>query len=260
MHRLPAKGSVPKCLQKFCGDNPDCRDWESFYGNYPDSYKSLKMEIAKSQGYLCAYCEEQLPGDAPSQMRIEHFHPKEDVSTSHNWAFDWNNMLVTCHGGSRKEPEKEEKEGEEKKAIELHCDASKEQIVTPNTCEGYLLNPLTMPAECLFELNRTTGELFPNEIICSRVTITENRYSTVAELVWKTIRILGLNCDRLKQNRLKVIHEFEKIRQGRKHNSRMNKSSIRTAIAEQWFEKPMSFYTTRRILLGNYAEDIISRQ
>jgi len=251
MHRLLSKGPIPPCLQNFCRENPDCRNWDTFYENYPDSYKSLKAEIAESQGYLCAYCEDQLPREAPSQMRIEHFHPKEDISTEDNWAFDWFNMLVSCHGGSRKDTEQ---------AVHLHCDSSKEQIVKPGTCEGYLLNPLTMPEQCLFELDRATGELSPNKAVCERVTVEDNHYASVEELVKKTIEILNLNCAALNTKRRKIFLEFENKRNSMRRNPRTNKSSIRTAIAKQWFEKPMSFYTTRRILLGKYAEDIISGQ
>ena len=248
MHRLPPKGPIPTELKSFCRRNPTCNDWNTFYNNFHNSYETLKDKICSQQGNVCAYCEEQLPQEKPSQQRIEHFHPKEDKSSRHNWAFDWMNMLVTCHGGSRKNSQQ---------PTVLHCDASKEQNVTATTCDGYLLNPLTMPSECLFTLNRVTGELQPNEDTCKNTTIPNNHYGSVVELVKETIRILNLNCDRLNEKRKKVIKEFEKERTEMRRNPKTC-SSIRDTIAKKWFmSKTPSFFTTRRILLGKYAEQYI---
>ena len=252
MHRLPPKGPVPDCLHNFCRDNPSCRDWDSFYKNHSDSYGELKRIIFEQQQYLCAYCEEKLSESDRSLQRIEHFHPKSHNDPDHNWTFDWENMLGCCMGGT--------KAGQDSNPPELclHCDAHKETCSTDNYFEGDLLNPLTMPMECLFKIDHATGELSPNEETCARVSVPYNNYSSVSQLVDATIRILNLNCKSLKDKRRLVINEFERVRQSKRQNPRANKKSIRTEIARQWFEgKIQSFYTTRRILLGAYAEQFI---
>lgn len=260
MHRLPPKGPIPNELQTFCRDNPVCNKWDVFYNNYSESYKRLKLIILSQQGGLCAYCEEKLPQNEPSLQRVEHFHPKEDVSSTHNWAFDWNNMIVTCHGGSREDDgHTDSSQKKAKRNTELHCDASKEQYITPERCEGYLLNPLTMPVECLFSLDRRTGELQPNDDACRTVTVQDNHFDSVPELVRSTIEILNLNCNRLNEKRRKVIQEFERQRKSLRQNSTTT-TSIRESIAMKWFGNNIpSFYTTRRILLGKYAENVITR-
>jgi len=244
MRKLPSKGPIPDCLRNFCRENPGCKDWDSFRDNNPDSYRELKRAIFTQQSFLCSYCEENLPEDDSSKQRIEHFHPKSDQTAENNWTFDWNNMLGVCLGGSREHP------------IELHCDASKERNVTTDTCEGFMLNPLNMPEECLFMVDRSTGKLLADENICLRTTVANNHFSTVRELVDNTIKILNLNCDRLNKKRKKVIAEYEKMRKDLR--LKHFKGSIRTEIARRWFEHNIpSFFTTRRFLLGQFAEQFI---
>ena len=246
MRKLPSKGPIPDYLRNFCRENPDCKDWDSFRNNNPKLYQKLKRTFFSQQSFLCAYCEEKIPEDELFKQRIEHFHPKSDRSVENNWTLDWNNMLGVCLGGSKEYP------------IELHCDASKEQNLTHDTYEGFMLNPLNMPEECLFIVDRSTGKLLVDENTCLRVTIANNHFSTVKELVDNTIKILNLNCDRLNEKRKKVIAEYEKMR--KELRQKHFKGSIRTGteIARRWFEHNIpSFFTTRRFLLGSYAEKYI---
>lgn len=249
MHKLSPKGPIPEVLRNFCRDNPDCRNWDHFYDNHRDPYRELKRIIFSNQNYLCAYCEDLVQAEELSTQRIEHFHPKEDTSTDHNWTFDWNNMIGVCMGGSQDHPTRD-----------LHCDAKKEQTVTPDTCDGFLLNPLDMPTACLFDIDRRDGKLRANETACASVNVDCNHFSSVRELVENTIEVLNLNCDKLNQKRLKVIREYDRLRKNLRRDA-STKSSVRSEIAKRWFSfSHYSFFTTRRILLGTYAEEILTQQ
>ena len=257
MHRLPSKGPVPDCLQNFRRENQNCNEWAFFYDNYPQTYGELKSIIFKQQGGVCAYCEDTVMDK--HLQRIEHFHPKSHDDPNHNWAFDWENMLGCCMGGSTDKSDSEIKFDQKN----LHCDAHKETCPTATFFKGDLLNPLTMPSVCLFDIDYHTGELKPNEETCAHVTIPagENNYDSVFQLVDETIRILNLNCGSLKKKRLCVIKEFERERKSKRQNPKANKKSVRTAIAQKWFEgRILSFFTTRRILLGHYAEQFIPKE
>lgn len=246
MHRLPNKGDIPDVLRKLCRNNPECRDWNSFRDNQHESYIALKKAIFAQQSYLCAYCECNIDSTRPDEQRIEHFHPKSDTASSHNWAFDWNNLLGVCLGGTKQESD-----------ISPHCDAAKEKDV--NAREGRILNPLTMPESCVFELDRKNGYLIPNESFCRTQSIPDNPFHTTEELIKNTIDVLNLNCTALANIRKKIILEYDKKRHFLQ-SSHKTKESVRTTIARQWFKKPLQFYTTRRILLGRYAEEIIREQ
>ena len=139
----------------------------------------------------------------------------------------------------------------------LSCDAYKNHLITqnklPTTCEGYLLNPLNMLAfPCLFTLDRRTGELKPDVERCAAVIFIDNHYPSTAELVQKTIDHLNLNCYRLNEQRLALLHEYNQhIKRARLHND----PQVFAKLATRWFQKRWpSFFTTRRILLGQYAE------
>jgi hypothetical protein len=71
-------------------------------------------------------------------------------------------------------------------------------------------------------------------------------------LVQHTIDVLNLNCDRLVQDRRKLLHFYNrKIAEARKINDR----NCFIKLATQWFQKRWpSFFTTRRLLLREHAE------
>lgn len=229
-------------------------DWDVGFrtSNQGDDYKAIKELIFNDQGGLCAFCENEV-NDVYKQ-RVEHFHPKSDKrNPNHNWGLDWMNVVGVCLGGSDVD-----------KTIHplpanLSCDAYKDHLIVKNklpiTCEGYLLNPLDISAfPCLFSLNKRTGELKAKDSY-GELGIENNRYSTIEELVEKTIEYLNLNCDRLNKQRLAVLNQYNKeIKKARI----INDKDIRSKLAIRWFQQQwLPFFTTRRILLNEYAENYL---
>lgn len=249
------KSFPPNNLTEFAIQQPHS-NWEEFRNiNLSEDYKTIKALIFSDQGGLCAFCEEK-PKEAYKQ-RIEHFHPKSDnTSQNHNWNLDWNNVIGVCLGGSdislSAHPLPEN----------LSCDAHKDRLINkgilPTSCEGHLLNPLYIPTvPCLFDLDKRTGELKAKKDY-EKLHIEHNHYNTIEELIEKTIEYLNLNCDRLNQQRLAVLNQY---------NLALKKARVRQDVnflpklAEHWFRtKWPSFFTTRRILLSHYAEKHLTIQ
>lgn len=124
------------------------------------AYQDCRAQALADQHCLCAYCERTIEPDTPHRYRVEHFHSKADRSGQHNWALDWQNMLVCCDGaeqeGSWAEPLPEN----------LSCDAAKNyheqrgHLAAP--VEEALLNPLELPAfPNLFWFDKATCTLHP---------------------------------------------------------------------------------------------------
>jgi hypothetical protein len=141
----------------------------------------------------------------------------------------------------------------------LSCDAYKDHLIVKNklpiACEGYLINPLELPAfPCLFDLNKRTGELKPKDKY-GDLGIDNNCYSTISELVEKTIEFLNLNCDRLNKQRLAVLNQYnQEIKKARI----INDQQVHSKLAIRWFQKQwLPFVTTRRILLNVHAENYL---
>ncbi|MCL2137767.1 MAG: TIGR02646 family protein, partial [Coriobacteriia bacterium] len=144
----------------------------------------------------------------------------------------------------------------------LSCDAHKNHMNQkgglPKACEGYLLNPLDVPASPnLFTFNKSTGELMPNPIACEVVQFTDNKYETTYELISRTIEILNLNCDRLRTDRVLVLQSIDKnikaLRQRGVHPSEVTAKLVGRYFNTKWPQ----YFTTIRCCLGTMVEDYL---
>ena len=234
-------------LTRFATHHPT-KCWEDFKNaNGGNDYRAIRRQIFNDQGELCAYCESKVGNQPAHKQRIEHFHPKSDNSNvAKNWGLDWNNVIGVCIGG-------DDAKSQHPLPANLSCDSYKNYLISKGylseQCEGSLLNPLNILATpSLFKFDKRTGELLPNDTQVAGIE------SDLLKLVEKTIEILNLNCDRLKDQRLKVRNEYN--RQIAKAKRKDKK--VFTKMAEQWFQdKWPNFFTTRRLLLEQYAENYL---
>ena len=249
------KSTPPNLLTLFAANYPN-NSWDNFRNhNASDDYREIKGLIFTDQGGLCAYCEKSLKEDLPNKKRIEHYHSKSDKSTPGvNWALDWNNVIGVCLGGS-------DTKQEHPLPKNFSCDAHKAHLEDKNKlqipCVGYVLDPQDLVASpVLFDLDKSEGKLIVNVAACAQYTPKYNNFETVEELVEKTIEVFNLNCDRLIKQRLKVLHRFEHIINAAR---KKGNTQIHSQLAERWFiNKWPSFFTTRRIILGRYAEQYLN--
>lgn len=139
----------PNNLTSYLQNHPH-DNWDDFRGNNEGKdYQIIKTLIFNDQSGLCAFCENEVK--EIYKQRVEHFHPKSDkTDLTHNRALDWQNVIGVCIGG----------EDSDKTAHplpeNLSCDAFKNHLINQNklsiNCEGYLFNPLNLPAfPCLFD-------------------------------------------------------------------------------------------------------------
>lgn len=155
------KSVVPPKLNTYVTASPN-NTWEQFKDK-KGRLRAVQTALKIDQGGLCAYCEINMKekdstGDA--DFRVEHFHPKSDMTTSHNWHLDWQNLLAVCHGGSSKDVVEANT-----RFTALHsCDVPKDD----NIWDDLILNPLQIPANpCLFKFDRSTGAMTINEPQCT---------------------------------------------------------------------------------------------
>jgi len=243
-------------LTQYARDNPT-GDWVAFReADSGESYKKVRKLIFSDQGGLCAYCESKVSVLGKHQQRVEHYHSKSDKSDANkNWALEWCNVIGVCLGGSDSD------KATHPLPINLSCDSYKDHLVTkgkvPLACEGSFLNPLEMATFNLFSFNKGTGELLVDLDACLQLAGVTNCYGTMAELVEKTIEILNLNCDRLKEQRLEVLKSYnQELTKARKSNDR----EWHAKLAGRWFGCVWpSFFSTRRILLGQHAEKYLQQ-
>lgn len=254
MHRIehPAR---PDCMEPHFLKAQGIDSWDQLRDAESGKfYKEIKMVLVENQHHMCAYCESRL-SESRKDIRIEHFHPKSDKNTTHNWGLDWNNLLAICC----------------KNAIDdCRCDVMKQMVQdgevkvgnvpAGSAIEGYILNPYEMPMANLFSYSQASGELAADEEACTHTNVHGNKLESVAELVESTIAVLNLNCGRLCRIRKCVANEFENLR--KKLRAQKAGKSIRDTIAERWFGngEPLTYFTTRRCLLKGRAEKYIRKE
>ncbi len=238
-------------------------DWENDFRNYSVSpnpaghdYKEIKKKLIVDQGGLCAYCEKPIHSDGEHRQRVEHIHPKSDNSNpAVNWGLVWTNVLAVCTGG-----ETENKEVHPLPA-NLSCDAHKNHCMQGKKSVMQLLdqifNPLHLPVfPCLFDFEKHTGKLVPNENVCSEIdSLLELAIGDTMNRLIKTIQLLNLNCDRLTTERRLVLFQYN---QEVAKACKLDDNNFKIKLSHKWFNKKWpSFFTTRRILLGNAAENYL---
>lgn len=256
------KGNEPSTLEAYREAAPQS-SWEQMK-NDPhhegrQAYQDCRKDSIQDQGGLCAYCEIDIRDNNPLTCRVEHFHPKSDTSTPHNWALDWQNMLGVCNGGSNPHIAAD---GFVLPPIaeNLSCDAHKDRMIQSKQlaeqCEGWLLNPLHMQAfPSLFRLNKSTGFLSPNTAACAaHPPWPNNQHESLEELVRHTIDMLNLNCDRLAQQRLRVIRDIENNKKSQRSQGFSPQQGM-SNLAGRYFRITWpGFFTTIRLFLGEAAE------
>jgi uncharacterized protein (TIGR02646 family) len=233
------------------------KNWEDFRNHHSgNDYKNIRQLMLNDQGGLCAYCESKLDHLPEHKQRIEHYHSKSDCTGATNWALDWQNIFAVCIGGSDTD------KNIHPLPDNLSCDAHKDHLIQDNklakACEGCYLNPLELIATpCLFAFDKATGKIMPDLNACNNWQAPENHYTSTYDLVEKTIEILNLNCQRLLDDRLEVLKSYnQEIKKARMTGDKQGL----TKLAQRWFQnKWPSFFTTRRLLLGNHAENYLTQ-
>ncbi|WP_080925350.1 retron system putative HNH endonuclease [Pseudomonas fluorescens] len=236
---------------------------DAMYGGQ-NTYNDCRSQLIADAGGICAFCEIDIRENNPLMCRVEHFHPKADITPEHNWALDWSNLFAVCAGGSYAhvttadhymEPAKEN----------LSCDAYKDQMITTGKlsidCDGWIINPaLIITSPILLKIEMHTGRLIPNTTACvEHPAWPNNKHADMETLVQNTIDMLNLNCDRLAQSRLRVIRNIE-------HNKKRERQAGHTAeqgmnnLARRYFTRRWpAFFTTIRLCLTPAADQYLSQ-
>lgn len=261
-----AKGDEPLTLTTYRDAVPhgiweEMKDDPHYCGR--QAYTECRSQSIADQQGLCAYCEISIRDNNPLKCRVEHFHPKSDTSTPHNWALDWQNMLGVCNGGDNPHLNADGFHLHPTSA-NLSCDAYKNRMVLqhklPTQCEGEILNPLQLAAfPCVFRLDKGNGYLYPDAILCAAAPPwPNNRHSSVEELIRHTIDMLNLNCDRLAQERLQLIRDIERNKKKQRQAGYGPQQGLRN-LAQHYFRTTWpSFFTTIRFCLGQAAETYLN--
>ncbi len=240
------KGTEPSLLSTYRSTYPNNK-WVQFRNNNKRRIQT-QVQLKNDQNGICAYCEIDLrekDATGESDFRVEHFHPKDDSSTSHNWNLDWNNLLGCCHGGSQRNVTD---------AIirfsshDNSCDIPKKN----KNLDGVILNPLQLPAfPALFSCNRSSGLLIVNVANCQQAGVAETKAQ-------QTICELKLDAPRLNRFRATVLNAlYSQLQLKLSTGSTLEQACSQLAQAHLCKNSQQhwpAFFTSIRSYLGKEAE------
>lgn len=260
------KGSAPANLQTFRQARPQA-GWEALrsdpHHGGQTAYDDIRKQTHQDQGGLCAYCEIDIRDNDPLKSLIEHFHPKSDRSGDVNWALDWSNMLAVCKGGSYKHvPAPHSMEPlSENQSCDVHKNHRIQQGKLPENCNGWVLNPLHLPAwPSLFEIDKFSGELRASEAHCAAAAPwPNNQHSDVASLVQHTIASLNLNCPRLCKARLAVVRDIEHNKKKQRLAGVSPQQGLANLAQRYLLRRWRPFFTTICLCLGSGADEYLQK-
>ncbi len=251
------KGKEPEGLRQYRANNPN-NSWDkkgkpNFKTDERKSYKAVLRTLKADQGNLCAYCEIDLLEDhdaAAEDRRVEHFHPKSDTSAQHNWALDWNNLLVTCHGGSVNKVA----ESHRFTSPDHSCDVPKAN----KNLDAVILNPLQLPAfPLLFAFDEYNGAIKVDRQACQEAGIDEKKTQD-------TVTELRLDAGRLRKFRFELLDDLKDRLLALQAEYGIDDSEAKMILAEDLLLKdkkghwPAFFSTIRFYLLPE--SDAVLRQ
>jgi uncharacterized protein (TIGR02646 family) len=153
--------------------------------------------LLKEQGYICCYCESRV---SKENSHIEHLQPKSKYP---DLMFEYGNLLASCQRGSEYPPPKPS-----------HCGPHKD-----NWYDKHLLvSPLDETCTDFFRFTEA-GEILPTHDL-SKATAAKT-----------TIEKLGLNIDKLRRQRRKVIEaildsEFDQFTEADKQKNLKDYSQL----------------------------------
>lgn len=240
------KGVEPSKLAQFRTRNPNST-WTAFRSD-KSSRVELQTRIKFEQGGLCAYCEINLKdsdSNGEADFRVEHFHPKSDDSTTHNWHLDWQNLLGCCHGGSQANVVEA---GERHSSPDHSCDVPKGS----ESWDDVILNPLNIPhTPILFSFNRTDGTISLNNNNCDQAGVDKVK----AQATIDNLRLDSPRLRRLRKAQLEAVNKsfIKMVRNG------MTDDDARAKLARGLLRKNNqgywpAFFSSLRDYLGSAAE------
>lgn len=240
------KGAEPAELTDYVAANPG-HTWEQFRAA-TSRKKAVQQQLLRDQGGICAYCEIDLkPSSEPSHadLRVEHFHPKSDTSTGHNWALDWQNLLAVCHGGSARDVVDA---ADRFTSPDNSCDVPKQD----KNLDAVICNPLQLPASpLLFRFDRSSGGISVNQATCTQAGVpAQKAQATIDELRLDAVRLRDLRkpvLDKLNSQLMSLVAAGMDLPDAR---SKLAATHLRRDARGNW----PAFFSAIRCYLGQAAE------
>lgn len=204
-------------------------------------YRQLVKRLASLQYGLCGYCEINLrEGDRQVEHVVPQSHPKDGTHR----ALDATNLIACCQGGSSDDTSIRD---DDQRFPGGSCGLAKGSNADPD-----FVDPRTLPDLPSLTRVRPDGRIEADTDACAAADWSADR-------VEKTIRILGLNVQRLQTARKDYWSNL---------SNKMSAYRDNPDAAESWARSRLlprngglsKFFTTNRSYFGELGERILAKE
>ena len=219
--------------------------WQG-YRNRPaglNRYRELIEDLADLQHGLCGYCEIDLrEGD----RQIEHVIPVSAPIRGPAHALDAGNMIACCRGGASDDPDVRQ-DSERFPPSEESCGHAKGDDIAPA-----FVDPRTLPDLPSLTRVRPDGRIEAEPRACQAAGRSAND-------VEETIRILGLNVQRLRRARRDYWSNLSRQMPEYRDNPDAIENWARSQLFPQNGSLP-KFFTASRSYFGELGERVLAEE
>ncbi|MCX6877232.1 MAG: TIGR02646 family protein [Verrucomicrobia bacterium] len=177
MRNIPPHAEPPQLT----ADRPTLPpDWRNFHGPVK---RAIRDKLYIHQFGLCGYCEGSL---GELNRHIEHVEPKSGIGANPARIYDYNNLIASCQGDT----DKSRSAGQD-----ASCGHFKDQYITAHRHFSYadFISPREVYCERKFSY-----------LLDGRVTPKANPGTPDHSRADYTIKVVGLNCHRLRSRRRRI--------------------------------------------------------
>lgn len=165
-------------------------NWDRFRNDDREAYRELRDALAELQHNLCGYCEIDLD---ENDIQVEHIIPRSDPHLGMTRALDFANLIAACRGGTESMFDSNGLADlgrfRHRVSENSSCGAAKK-----NVNDSDFIDPIDLSAQPSLLKVQPDGIIVADCVVCADAGVEVDR-------VRHTIAILGLNVERLRQER-----------------------------------------------------------
>ncbi len=223
-------------------ETDESKDWTGFRAHESGaSYRELVEKLVDLQHWLCAYCEIDI---RETDRQVEHVIPRSDPLGGAARALEPDNLIACCKGGTlqtdnpmrRLDPVKHNRSCGEAKGGRVDSD---------------FVDPRTLPVMPSLTRVYFNGRIGADVEACKR-------FGIFADKVEKTIRVLGLNVERLRRIREHRWNALSDKWPSELGNPRIMEAAAREELFPDKDNRLPRFFTTARSYFGACAETVLA--
>ena len=242
MKRIQCIDNATVGLAAYLEEDEEDKNWDGFRNhNLGVSYRELAHALVHIQHGLCGYCEIDIK-DVDRQ--IEHVCPQSDPDQGALGILDHTNMIACCKGGTSASSDSTRTLLPVKR--NLSCGQAKDDLVDTNFIDPRTLPDLPSLIQVDFE-----GQINANPEACEICGITIDNVS-------KTIEILGLNNDRLRNARKSRWTALSENWSNYFEDPQLMEAAARDQLLPDESNQLTNFFTTSRSFFGDYSERVLA--